>query len=157
MRNLIFHSCLLDNLNNLSKPCRTAEFKIQILKEDGLSLNPRMRKACSFDVKTHCDTVEDSSVVKCLQDHEEELTVACKHNVQRENVKQGMSLSFNKDLTMTCSSTLEEFVDAKKPKCDSKKAFAFRTQGVTRGDLPGGKQGTIQMTRRKTKSKLINN
>jgi len=81
------HQCLSEHLKELEEPCREAEFKVQVLKEDGISLNPKLRKSCAADADRWCAGVEDGGVVKCLQGHMEDdaMSGGCVKKLQKEN------------------------------------------------------------------------
>jgi len=113
------HQCLSEHLKELEEPCREAEFKVQVLKEDGISLNPKLRKSCAADADRWCAGVEDGGVVKCLQGHMEDdaMSGGCVKKLQKENKKLAVSLDYNLSLKKACKTTLSEFIQQGKPGC----------------------------------------
>lgn len=83
-------NCLKDKKNdwNFDKPCRALVLKRMAQQNIDYRLNPRLRKACSVEVKKFCFAVVDSPLHKVNHDYEGRVIACLKDKFQAHRLRQ---------------------------------------------------------------------
>mmetsp|Transcript_96994 Transcript_96994/g.277531 ORF Transcript_96994/g.277531 Transcript_96994/m.277531 type:complete len:1109 (-) Transcript_96994:154-3480(-) len=104
--------CLIDNRKDLKKPaCKSSIMRKQIQRTSNVKNDPGQMGACSTDIKTYCDGVEEGEgrVHKCLFENMKNLSPECKEKEFKTQTMMTESVKLNPSMNKQCKPLVAKY------------------------------------------------
>ena len=103
------HNCLFNHKNELTRPCRRAEFQAVNKKMVDIDIDEELHSTCQADIDALCVGVPSGAVHRCLRLHLEILSEDCQRAEFAELAEQLEDVRVNPDILAKCGSEGKEY------------------------------------------------
>ena len=110
------HKCIKEHYDELSEPCKNAEFAHLKQSSSDIRLKPSLQKACSADIGRFCKDVAkgEARVIACLRKNREDdaMTEECRKEILEEVIMENKHPELNVKLSEACEADVKKFCPA---------------------------------------------